>query len=621
MRHAAATLALLATLLLGGCASLRPDAAADRAGTAEPLLDLSIEAPEALRVLLDRHLDLARLAREGSGETLTDNELRRLVNATPAEARALLATEGYMDPIVTAERVDTAGAPEPRPAVRVRVVPGARTRVEAVELRIAGALQDAAASGDAHSRTLVEAWHAAWTLPPGAAFSNAAWRDAKSSAIAHLRSEGYATASLQSSAADIDADRARARLVLEAASGPLFRTGALVIEGLQRQDDKSVRNLADFGPGSVASETLLLDYQERLQRSGLFERATVSLDVDPAQAQAATVHVSLKEVSLQQATVGIGVSASTGARLTFEHLHRNLFDWRATLRNKLEWGVRRKAWEGELASHALPGLYRNLLGGGAERLDSDTDRVSSLRARVGRSYDTQRVERLLFVETERVRTWPIVAGVLADTTRSDTLSLTLNFHGVWRDLDSIVLPTLGSSHALETGVGAVRSLDGGGNSTQGSGAFTRVHLRSQWWQPLGERWYAQARVELGQVFARDNVEVPETQRFRAGGDDSVRGYAWRSLAPQVGGVDVGGRVVATASLEVARPVSDKLPSVWWAAFVDAGRAAERWNGFSPAWGAGLGVRWRSPVGPLRADVAYGEEVRNWRLHLSVGIAF
>jgi translocation and assembly module TamA len=61
--------------------------------------------------------------------------------------------------------------------------------------------------------------------------------------------------------------------------------------------------------------------------------------------------------------------------------------------------------------------------------------------------------------------------------------------------------------------------------------------------------------------------------------------------------------------------------VWWAAFVDAGNAATRWRDWKAAWGAGVGLRWRSPVGPLRADVAYGEEVRQWRLHLSVGIAF
>jgi translocation and assembly module TamA len=64
-----------------------------------------------------------------------------------------------------------------------------------------------------------------------------------------------------------------------------------------------------------------------------------------------------------------------------------------------------------------------------------------------------------------------------------------------------------------------------------------------------------------------------------------------------------------------------MPSVWWAVFVDAGRAAEGWKGFKPALGYGVGVRWRSPVGPLRADLAYGEELNQFRLHVSVGIAF
>ena len=101
----------------------------------------------------------------------------------------------------------------------------------------------------------------------------------------------------------------------------------------------------------------------------------------------------------------------------------------------------------------------------------------------------------------------------------------------------------------------------------------------------------------------------------------MRGYAYRSLTPQVGGVDVGGRVLATGSIEVARPISERLPSLWWAAFIDGGRAAETWRDWHPAWGAGLGLRWRSPVGPLRVDMAYGEEVKKWRFHLSVGIAF
>jgi len=227
----------------------------------------------------------------------------------------------------------------------------------------------------------------------------------------------------------------------------------------------------------------------------------------------------------------------------------------------------------------------------------------------------------VFAELERVRTQPLAAGQQAQATRTEVLAGTLNFQGAWRDMDSLVLPTDGRSIAVQTGIGTVHSIDESGATGAGSGPFSRLHLRGQWWLPFGERWYGYARLEAGQVFAEDDVNVPETQRFRAGGDESVRGYAWRSLTPQVNGVDVGGRVVATASIEVARPVSEKLPSVWWATFVDAGNAAENWSGFRPAWGAGVGVRWRSPVGPLRADLAYGDQEQGWRLHLSVGIAY
>jgi translocation and assembly module TamA len=517
---------------------------------------------------------------------------------------------------------DSAQGADARPRVRVIVEPGVRTQVAAVALQVSGALGDEANSGDNAAQSLVDQWRNAWILQTGQPFSNTAWRDAKNNALARLRGAGYAGATWQSTAADVDADSARATLELTADSGPRFHAGEMVIEGLALQDAKSVRNLADFSTGAAITEQRLLDYQERIQRTGLFEGVSVTADADPAKADAATITVRVREAPLQQATFGIGISANSGARVSAEHLHRRIGGLRATLRNKIEWGTKRALWEGELASHALEGLYRNLLGGAAESIESDTDRVYSARVRLGRAYETQRQERLWFVQAEQVRVRPFDTSTTASASaRTDTTSATLNFHGTWRNLDSIVLPTRGVSLAFQSGAGRVFSADASGPVQPKSGPFGRLHVRAQWWQPFGDRWYAQARVEAGQVFARDEVEVPETQRFRAGGDDSVRGYAWRSLTPQVGGVDVGGRVVATGSVEIARPVSEKLPSVWWAAFVDAGRAAESWNGFKPAWGAGVGVRWRSPVGPLRADVAYGDEEQRWRLHFSVGIAF
>jgi translocation and assembly module TamA len=178
-----------------------------------------------------------------------------------------------------------------------------------------------------------------------------------------------------------------------------------------------------------------------------------------------------------------------------------------------------------------------------------------------------------------------------------------------------VLPTEGYTLSLQLGGGFSRS------NVADDGPFTRAYGRLTVYRPLGRRWFAQARAEAGQVVARAGVRPPESQLFRAGGDESVRGYDFRSLGPQRNGVVGSGRVLATVSAELARPFSADLPSVWGAVFVDLGTAADSFAALRPALGSGVGVRWRSPVGPLRVDWAWGRDVGKARLHFSVGIAF
>ncbi|HSM22580.1 MAG TPA: BamA/TamA family outer membrane protein, partial [Rubrivivax sp.] len=89
----------------------------------------------------------------------------------------------------------------------------------------------------------------------------------------------------------------------------------------------------------------------------------------------------------------------------------------------------------------------------------------------------------------------------------------------------------------------------------------------------------------------------------------------------VGGSVGGGTSLLTTSVEVARPILSSMPSLWGAIFVDAGNAANGFDELDLFLGAGVGLRWRSPVGPLRLDWAWGREVGDWRLHFSVGIAF
>jgi translocation and assembly module TamA len=612
------TAQLVRHVVLAAAASLLA-AVATRAADAPPAAPspdntprVDIEAPAPIRALLTRYLDLVRLTQLRSDESLDDSEWTRVVAAAPAQARDLLKTEGFFEPQVTAQRL--AGAP-----VRVRLVvePGPRVRVDSVVVRVVGPLADRAAAQDAGARALAESLQHAGPLRPGDVFRNADWSETKLQWLATLRGSGHAAPRLQDSQAEVDVAAAIARLQGTVDSGPLFLAGPLDIEGLSRQDAATVRNLAGFGPGTPLTETLLLDYQDRLQKAGLFDGVSVSFNPLPEQAAAAPVNVRLHELPLQQATVGVGASTDTGARATLEHIHRRPFGWDLTASNKVEWGQQAQRWEGDLLTHPGEGFRRKLLGVLIDRERSDTDVVLTQRLRLGVTQDTPRIERLAFAETLRSR------QSIDDGPVHDARALSGNLHLVLRRLDNALLPTQGYSLSLQMGLGRATSNDAE------SGPYARLYARLTGYWPLGSSWYARARVEAGQIIKRDTVAVPDALGFRAGGDDSVRGYAYRTLAPAAtttgitgsAGSVVSGTSLLTTSAELAHPLFASMPSLWGAVFVDAGRASNGWSGFKPAVGYGAGLRWRSPIGPLHVDLAWGQEVRKLRLHLMVGVTY
>ena len=607
--------ALLLAGLLCGCAALQGEhepgadtaapAASAASSPARAPYRVEVIAPEQLRALLTDYLDLARFQNAPDTEAIDAGELARLAAAAPAQARTLLETEGYFAAQVQAARL--AGS-DGQPVVRVLVEPGPRSVITQVDFTVDGELQTLADQLDEDAAALRTSLRRGWPLRPGEPFRQAAWASAKTGTLAQARAEGYPAAAWTKTVAQVDAEQHQVALTLALDSGALYRLGEIRVEGLERYDESTVRRLSTFAAGQPYNEKLLLDYQERIQKLGLFDSATVELDPDPKTSAAAPVRVRVHELTSQQATVGVGISANTGPRVTLEHRHRRPFgmNWVAT--NKFEFGSLIKSWTGELISHPLEGLYRNLLAGNAERLRSGEEIRTSWTARLGRTQDTQRIERTYFAELTHAR-----VDNPAGRTRSE--ALTANYHWIYRDLDSILLPTDGYTVSLQSAVGRSR------NSTLDNGPFGRGYGRYTLYRPLGRAWYASLRLEAGQIIASDAVGVPDTLLFRAGGDDSVRGYAYRTLGPLVDGVVTSGRVMATGSAEIARPISDSMPSLWWAVFADAGNAANHWKDLAPAWGYGLGLRWRSPVGPLRVDLAYGEDVRKVRMHLSVGIAF
>lgn len=572
---------------------------------------LDIRASADLADLLRAYLDISRYQQEvvdGEPVRVSRSELRRLVSAIPAQARSLLEAEGYFGAEITVSVKDGAeGAPQ---HVVVAVQEGVRTRIRDTRFVFEGDLDQRLSDEELDDQALLADIRKAWGLQDGALFTQSAWSASKNAALARMRAEGYPAATWSGTSATVDASTNRARLFLVADSGPLFHFGEIKVEGLAYHPLSSVINVSPLEEGTRYQERMLLDWQERIQKLNLFENVFVSADPDPAQPGVAPVRVSLRELPLQTATTGVGLSSDTGPRVTLEHLHRNPFRTNWISSSKLQWGTKESLFQLDLTSHPWPGRRRGLASAEWSRtLDSYDSETLSRRLRIGRLQEGERLERTSYVEWQSASVTDR-DGVLL----SDASAVSVTGQWILRAVDNQVLPLKGY-----TALGQVT----GGHSLstlKESGLFTRLYGRVNGYLPLARQWHLTTRAELGQVFSNSSVSIPDTLLFRAGGDESVRGYAYRSLGVTVDDVVIGGRSMYAASVELAHPIPGLPPAVWGAVFADVGDAADDYQSLSANTGYGLGVRWRSPVGPLRLDVAYGTKVQAWRLHFSVGIS-
>jgi translocation and assembly module TamA len=159
---------------------------------------------------------------------------------------------------------------------------------------------------------------------------------------------------------------------------------------------------------------------------------------------------------------------------------------------------------------------------------------------------------------------------------------------------------------------------GGAPSALASREFLRAVISGSFFFPLGRSGDLLLRGQAGAVLASSREGIPSVFLFRVGGDQTVRGYAYESLGVRQGDAIVGGRRMVVTSAEYTHWVGES----WGvAAFVDAGNAWD--DGAEPrlAVGYGGGARFRTPIGPIRADLAYGRDTGEVRVHFSVGYTF
>ena len=571
---------------------------------------LEIQAPDEVRDLLQRHLELQRYR---ALTDLEDSELARLLTAAQQNARDLLATLGYFVPdIRLAQTPAEADGATPR-RVTLTIDPGVPSRITEVGIDFTGPIAEDAAT--LPQRTLVQAH---WPLRTGMRFTQAGWDAAKQQALRDLTATRYPTGSLRASLADIDPETHSASLRLTLDSGPAYRLGPVTVSGLERHDASLVTRLARLAQGAEYDSTRLLEAQQRVADSGYFDSVFIALDTsgDPA---AAPVRVQVREAKLQKLVLGVGASTDSGARLSAEHTHHKLpvIGWRAL--SKLSFDRDHKLLGTELTAPPDENQWRWVTSALLQQQHDGSFDVTSQRLRVGRTQAGERIDRTYYLQLDRARS----AGVGAPETAN---AVSANYAWTQRNFDTLPFPSRGYGLGVELG----------GGMTLGSDRqpFARAVTRWLGFWPLGlgdavspgaaRPGRIAARVEAGAVVARASATLPSTQRFLTGGDNTVRGYAYRDIGVTLpGGAIAAGRYLAVGSLEWQRPIANSGRFADWETtlFIDAGAVADTPAALRAKVGVGVGARWKSPVGPLQMDLAYGVAVKRLRLHMNVGFSF
>lgn len=551
-----------------------------------------IEAPKPYAQMLERGLDLVRWQRD---ERVTMPLLERLVAEARKAAAEALAAEGYFSANVQSQIETPRGE---QAVVRITVDPGARTRIANVDLSFRGPVVD-----DDEGRKRVALVRERWRLAPGDPFRQADWDTAKQDALARLARGRYAAASIAESAARIDSDQRSAHLQLQLDSGPVFHAGPTVVSGLRRYPAAVVENLNPLRTGEPYDALKLDLFQRRLLETGYFNAVHFAVDPDPAQASNAPLRVNVIEGPSQRIDTGVAFSTDTRLGLTVDYSNVNIFDSAWRFRPRLNLNQKEQALLLNLDTPPRPGGVWNTYSTRLQRRDIQGEVTREAMVGYAHNWGLEAMPSQVSVSAHLERR--SVDGSISENNHA----VFAGYRKTFRTTDDLVSPRRGVLGTAEIGA----SVPG-----VSSREFVRTRGKVNWLLPFGLRNDVLVRGEAGVVVAESRSGVPSSFLFRTGGDQTIRGYAFESIGVPQGQATVGGRYLALASAEYTRWITESLGA---AVFVDAGDAFDDLSAFDAAIGFGLGVRWRSPIGPFRADVAYGERSEKVRLHFSVGFNF
>lgn len=543
----------------------------------------------ALRENVEAGLRIKRLADENR-PLPAETRLRWLDEQAGQDIRLALQPFGYYEPVISGELTRVAGGWR---AV-YKIDPGKPVRIDSVDVQILSA-----GSNDPVFQELLT------NLPfeKGQILQHQPYQELKQTLGAIAAERGYFEARFQRSEIAIDLVSQTAAITLYFDTGERYRYGEIVFE----QDTFAPEFLNRFlsiKPGDPYDAKTLLQFQADLIASDYFSEVLVSAAPDRAVNRIIPVVITLTPRKQSQYRFGLGYGTDTGVR------------GRAGLDRRWsnQWGHRYEieALASEIqysiaAKYEIPGLdpRTDSYGVSTQIRREDSDEKDTLVARIGgfKLYQDGPWLKTLALDYH----WENFTISGEDKT---SRLLIPRIHWARVDTKDRLIVENGSRFSFE--------IKGGADFLLSDVSFVQALVSSKWIKSLGEKSRFITRADLGTTLIDDSdfSALPTSLRFFAGGDNSVRGYSLDSIGPRDSSDDViGGKHLLVGSIEYEYEVRER----WSVAlFVDGGDAFDDSPDFKT--GIGVGLRWRSPVGPVRIDIAHGldDPGDSFRLHLTVG---
>lgn len=528
--------------------------------------------------------------------------LRKRVEDDVARLREVLAGAGYFGSRVT-PHVDEAARPV---RVMFSVATGPQYKLAGVDI--------APAEGAADIADLVPA-PAALGLETDAPVGVAQILAARDKLRAALRHKGYPYPKIREPEVTVDHQAQTVRAGYQVDPGPFARMAAPEFEGVGFVKEAFLRRRVEWQPGDAFDMALIEKTRDSLLETELF--STISIKPAGQVAPDGTLAVGITGAERPPRTVELGVSymsdTGPGAHVAWEH--RNLYQEgkRLALRGAVS------AIEYSLSGvYTVPDFVRRdqLLRLEASLATEDTDAYESNRLSLEADIERRLTERLTVGTGLAFR----ASNVEQFNKQEQYYLLSVPGFLTWDTRDSVLDPTRGGLLTLR----AAPTLDvaqPGVNYLRTRFGYTRILKLSA--EP---RVLLAGRIALGSILGAEADEVSPDDRFYAGGGGSVRGYGYQLAGPVRDGEPVGGRSLLEFSTELRVKVTERIGIV---TFVDGGSVfpAEMPRFDSRLlFGAGAGVRYFSPIGPFRFDLAFPLDRREdiddaFQVYLSMGQAF